>query len=113
MLINRASYSIFRAALGHKSAGVVNGPGFRRRGADRTDGLRISGGAPIFDLRARSGVLAILRSINCPPGDGTDPWNLREQDHVFADASQRDSADIVRVGRGRVLDGGQAARARS
>jgi len=27
MLINRASCSVFRAALGHESAGVVNGPG--------------------------------------------------------------------------------------
>src|SRR5258708_40067631 len=74
MLINRASCSVFRGALGHESAGVVNGPGLRpARRADRTGGLRISGGAPIFDLRARSGVLAILRSINCPPGGGPDP----------------------------------------
>src|SRR5260370_1224072 len=113
MLINRASCSVFRAALGHESAGVVNGPGLRLRGAPiGRDGLRISGGAPIFDLRARSGVLAILRSINCRSGDGPDPRNLREQDHVFADASQRDAAEIVLAGRRRVLEGGQAARSR-
>src|SRR5215472_5416774 len=74
--------------------------------------VRISGGAPIFDLRARSGVLAILRSLNCPPGDGTIYRNLREQDHVFADASQRNGEEIVLVGRRRVLEGGQAARSR-
>src|SRR5258707_6775642 len=108
MLINRASCSVFRAALGHESAGVVNGPGLRLRGAPiGRDGLRISGGAPIFDLRARSGVLAILRSINCRSGDGPDPRNLREQDHVLADASQRDAAEIVLAGRRRVLEGGQ------
>src|SRR5215813_168392 len=67
-----AGFGVIRG-MSDESAGMVNGPGLRLRCADRTDGLRISSGAPMFDLRARSGVLAILRSINCPPGDGTDP----------------------------------------
>src|SRR5262249_40482034 len=86
--------------------------GARRAVADRERTLRISGGAPIFDLRARSGVLAILRSINCPVGDGTIRRNPKEQDHVFDDASQRDVAETVVAGRRRALEGARAARTR-
>jgi hypothetical protein len=70
MLINRASWSVFRAALGHESAGAVNGSGIRGVpvldvGSAAAERLQISGGAPISDLRARTGVLAILWPLDC------------------------------------------------
>jgi hypothetical protein len=59
-----------------------------------------AGGADILDLRARSGVLALLRSIDCPSGDGPGSVrpNLMEPNDVHDDASQpsqRDRADLA------------------
>jgi hypothetical protein len=41
-------------------------------------------------------VLAILRSIDSPAGDGTDPSEPdMEQDHVFDDANRPNIGEIV------------------
>jgi hypothetical protein len=90
MLINRAFWLGFRAALGHESAGAVNGSGATGR-------LQISGGAPIFNLTARTGVLAILWPLRLPSRK-TEPirQDLMEQNHVvFDDASQGNIAEIA------------------
>jgi hypothetical protein len=52
-----------------------------------------SGGRLILDLRARSGVLALLRSLDCPPGDGPASVrpNLMEPDHVAIDDTSQPS----------------------
>jgi hypothetical protein len=101
MLINRASWSVFRAALGHERAGAVNGSGIRGGpvldvGSAAAGRLQISGGAPIFDLTARTGVLAILWPLDCQQADETDPSKADGANHVvFDDASQRNIAEIA------------------
>jgi hypothetical protein len=51
--------------------------------------MRISGGVFISDLRARTGVLAVLRSIDCHQEAEAIRPDLMEQEHVLDDASRR------------------------
>src|SRR5262249_23308531 len=72
---------------------------------------RKSGGALISDLTARTGVLAVLRSIDCRQ-DAERSANLMEQDHVLDDASRRKAGKIGAPRQWRVLERGGTARSR-